>query len=107
MIPPGLADLWAAARALRAVPRADWPVVMRSLLAQAEAADAARRAGTPTTGDGSLMAAALTRPGVWCSPAEPEALAALALAARLTGRHLAQAERGAVKTPRTDYLGPS
>lgn len=107
MIAPGLTDLWAAARALMAVPRAERPQLMLSLLAQAEAADAARRAGRPGRGDGSLMAAALTRPGVWRSPAEPEALAALALAARLTARHLERAEGGAVKTPRGDYLGAS
>lgn len=107
MIAPGLTDLWAAARALLAVPPAARPALMRRLLAQAEAADAARRAGVAGPGDGSLMAAALAHPARRISPAAPEALAALALAARLTGRHLARAEGGAVKTLRADYVGPS
>ncbi|MFA5537668.1 MAG: hypothetical protein WCZ72_01200 [Gemmobacter sp.] len=54
-------DLVAAARALRAVPGAERPALMRRMLAQAGWADAYRRAlgrAHPEWGDGSLMAAA-------------------------------------------------
>ncbi len=104
MIAPGLADLWAAARVLAAVPAGARAALMARLLAEAEAADTWRRlydCPHPRLGDGSLMAAALTRPATACGPDDPEALAALALVARAVRRHL---HEGAVSAAEEGYL---
>jgi hypothetical protein len=61
MRPVTLGDLCAAARVLLAHPDRDWPQVMATLLAQADAADHYRLTiGTSQYGNGTLMAAALS-----------------------------------------------
>jgi hypothetical protein len=103
VIPPGLTDLWAATGALLAVPRGRRAALMAALLDEAETADRFRRLWRrphPRLGDGSLLAAALARPQAPRRQDDPQALAALALAAALTARHL---RRGAVKRPAMDY----
>lgn len=107
MSPPGLADLWAAVGALLAVPPGARRGVMAELIAGAEVASAFRRRwgrAHPLHGNGTLMAAALARPRAPRPADDPEALAALALAAGAVRRHL---KRGAVKRAEQDYLGGS
>lgn len=104
MMPVGLADLWAAARALQAAPPVRWRARMATLIAEAERAHAWRRSGRgppAPPGDGSLMAAALARPCGGLPPSDPVAQAALAAAAAQVARHL---RRGAGKRGEAEYL---
>ena len=98
MRPVTLGDLCAAARALLAHPDPDWPQVMATLLATADAADHHRLThGTSRFGNGTLMAAALaTAPPPAPEIADPRHLAALEAAIRAVRTH---SSRFAPSTP--------